>query len=184
MKKQYRAYLYVRSSKKSDRNRTKLRVRVIAKGRELTATFPLLVIATFSDYFNSNGTFRSGYHAVSFREQYDYKCIKAAYKSACKVAEFMLSQDPDFWTYAPNSFFSYWVVSVFEDVCDGCSINQTNLDNHIEAQSKKKADGYKTDEERDLADWKYKAGVGPKPPMSAWAMHIEKLANEEGESKA
>lgn len=92
----FNVYLFTRSRFKAPK-KTKLRVRAMAEGRELFATFPILVVADFTTYYNSDGTLKEGYYAHSLEEKYLHKCIGAAYQAACNAMRYLLLKKKRFY---------------------------------------------------------------------------------------
>lgn len=174
--KDYYVYLFTRSRKYKDSIKydsrkgvhrfaqTKLRARASAKGRELSVTFPILVPTTFSDIYDSKGRLQDGHKAWSFEEQYIDKCIKAAYKATCMVVEYMLSIHEDYWMYAPAASFADFVESAYYRICSG--IPESWVEERLRIDKDREERGSLPFAVEELADWRYVAGVGPKPPST------------------
>lgn len=176
LKKPFRVYLFTRPPKpKADKQedgaaitllRVKLRVQVIANGKSHFAVFPLLVRADFPKYFNSNGTLKEGYTAVSPSEIYESSCVAIAYQAACNVAEFMLSHGDDYWKLSPNAYFSDVVNSEYYNLSEGLT---SWVKQREENDARRRADGLVTFVEENLADWRFAAGMAPEPPNTTYA---------------
>lgn len=171
-------YLYTKSRLKQSpgqgvQPKTKLRVRVIAEGRELSAALPLLVTTQFSTFYHSDGRLRYPYEAVSLIEKIEKAFIAAAYRSAKRVAAFMLSI-PDYWEVAPKYHFAAALTIEFEAECN-------KQDGWV---SSNKREAAKAAEEGivpslliDIAEWRHAKGIGGELPRgnenASWKEYLK-----------
>lgn len=172
-KKPYRVYLFTRPPKPKEDGKengsiippaVKLRVQAIANGKSRFATFPLLV-SDFSKHFNSDGTLKDGCCAVSLKEKFESACISAAFQASCRAVEYMLQIDPDYWQYAPASYFDELVNNEYEAICDGRKKSESYIACRIREDKEREAENRVPFWRENLDDWRYAAGVGPQPPQ-------------------
>lgn len=175
-------YLYTKSCLKPNKRglinpKTKLRVKAIAEGRELSAALPLLVTTQFSTFYHSDGRLRPPYEAVSLIEKIEKAFIAAAYRSAKRVAAFMLSI-PDYWEVAPKYHFAAALTIEFEAECN-------KQDGWV---SSNKREAAKAAEEGivpslliDIAEWRRAKGIGGELPggneNESWKEYLKEWSN-------
>lgn len=165
--KRFYVYLYTKSRLKQSpgqgvQPKTKLRVRVIADGRELSAALPLLVNVQFANYYHSDGRLRYPYEAVSIREKNEKISIRVAYNAARAVAKWMTSI-PDYWRVAPKHHFAALINMEFDARMDAQEPYSKWIGKEVE---KSAAAGFIPSNIADIAEWRYYKGIGPQPPSS------------------
>lgn len=192
IKKPFRVYLFTRPPKPKAADQesgkitppmtapVKLRVQVIANGKSHFAAFPLMV-RDFSNHFNSDGSLKEGCTAVSLKEKFESSCVAAAYQASCRAAEYMLSIDPDYWRYAPTSYFTELVNDEYEDICEGFKKPDCSIARRIKEDKARAAKNCVPFWRENLDDWRFAAGVGPQPPQGinsttdyeVWKKHMK-----------